>query len=74
MDKDIQIELAKALIGLPTSVMLAVFLITIYRDFTKLCQALLTFMAREITAWLSVFRDSYTIDTAKKPDNTKQGG
>lgn len=72
MDKDIQIELAKALIGLPTSVMLAFFLITIYRDFSKLVTALLTFMAREITAWLAVFRETFQIATGKPPDNGKK--
>jgi hypothetical protein len=73
MDKDVQLELVKALVGLPTSAMLAFFLITIYRDFRSLVAALLVFMSSEITAWLSVFRETYTTDTAKKPDNTKQG-
>lgn len=73
MEKDVQLELIKALIGLPTSVLLAFFLISIYRDFRSLVTALLNFMATEITAWLSVFRATYTLDTAKNPESTKQG-
>lgn len=60
MDKDVQLELVKALISLPTSALLAFFLITIYRDFRSLSVALLTFFNHEITAWLQLFREGYS--------------
>lgn len=59
MDKDVQLEVIKALIGLPTSVLLSFFLITIYRDFRSLVAALLTFFKIEFTAWLALFRDVF---------------
>jgi hypothetical protein len=65
LDKETQIEVVKGLLSLPTSALLAYFIITIYRDFRMFVMAILSFFKGEFTAWLSLFRDVY----AKSYDN-----
>jgi len=65
MDKDIQIELVKSLLGLPTAVILAFFLISIYRDFRTLVSVLAKFFNTEFSAWFALFRAMF----AKSYDN-----
>lgn len=71
MDKDIQIELMKFITSLPTTALLVLFIVAIYRDFRTLVSSLLTFFNREFSAWLALFRSvfakSYDDEPGSKP-------